>query len=187
MRLTSLTPVTATVRSSSAAVEARERLEGAPMASIEMAPPSAVSRVMPPVPALTSIPPAPVVAVRTMASETVSVEEIFTDEPVAEMSMSSPGAAPVARMSIPPADAVIARASGAVPEEDSRSVESVAPVSSIVKSSPSVPEVRVKSMSSTASKSNPPAVASMSSPAAAPVARDIDTAGGGDDSDRVGG
>ena len=54
----SVAPVTDIVRSSAAAVESNDKLDGAPIASIEIAPPSVVSSVIPPVPASTSIPPA---------------------------------------------------------------------------------------------------------------------------------
>jgi len=48
-----------------------------------------------------SIPPA--LALNTIASAAFSDEEIFTDEPVATMSISSLDAAPEAKISIPPA------------------------------------------------------------------------------------
>lgn len=90
-------------------------LVGAPALSIDNAP--VVSIAIPPVPALISTPPAPVSAVSLMASATSSVEVIFTDEPVATISISSPAAAPLAKISIPPAVALICNASAAVPAE----------------------------------------------------------------------
>ena len=53
IKLASKAPVTATVRSSASSVAARLKFDGAPMASIEIAPPSVVSRRIPPVPAST--------------------------------------------------------------------------------------------------------------------------------------
>ena len=107
-----------------------------PPASI-VTPPVPASISIPPVPASISIPPVPVVALSFIASLTVSVEEIFTDEPVATISISSPAAAPLAKISIPPAVALILTASAPVPVEDKRRLTSFAPVKEIVRSSAS--------------------------------------------------
>ena len=65
-----------------------------------------VSISTPLVPASILIPPADVFAISLIASACDSVEVIFTDEPVAVMFISSPAAAPVALISIPPELAV---------------------------------------------------------------------------------
>ena len=71
IREASFAPVTEIVRSSASAVDAREKLDGAPTASMEIAPPSAVSIATPPEPVSISIPPAAPEALITIASAAV--------------------------------------------------------------------------------------------------------------------
>ena len=54
IREESVAPARAIVRSSAAALDVRVKLDGAPIASIDTAPPSAVSRMKPPLPKLKS-------------------------------------------------------------------------------------------------------------------------------------
>ena len=70
--------------------------------------------------------PAVLSASSLIAPETPSVEVMFTEDPVAVMSMSSPAAAPVAKISIPPAVEVSAIESAAFSEV----VRSMLPVAS---------------------------------------------------------
>ena len=76
---------------------------------------------------------------------------MFTEDPVATISISSPAAAPLAKISIPPAVALMLTASAPVPAEDKRRLASFAPVTPMLKSSPSLFEARVMLLASTAS------------------------------------
>ena len=81
-----------------------------------------------------SIPPA--LALNTIASAAFSDEEIFTDEPVATMSISSLPAAPEAKISIPPALDSKTTALAAVPADDITSCCVPPPATDRVKSLP---------------------------------------------------
>ena len=74
----------------------------APVASRLIAP--VVSAIIPPVLESILIPPAAPLALIVIASASLSLDWMFTEEPVARISISSP-AEPVALISIPPADA----------------------------------------------------------------------------------
>ena len=107
-------------------------MEAPPALSILNGP--VVSTIIPRVPASISIPLPVPEAFNLIAAASSSVEVILTDEPVAVISISSPAAAPLAEISIPPAEAVICKASAPVPVDDITRLESVLPVSEKVKS-----------------------------------------------------
>ena len=162
-RLESFPPVTAIVKSSPSEVEAREKFDGAPIASMLIAPPSAVSIAIPPVPASISIPPSVLEALITTAvaasrSELSSIflatlksipsapltvticfpVTVFVSSPPIVSVLSTPTSRVLflsTLISIPPADAVSSRALAVeVPVEERMREESVAPVRETVKS-----------------------------------------------------
>ena len=104
-------------------------------------------------PAVTSIPPA--LAFNTIASVTFSDEEIFTEEPVATMSISSPPAAPDANISIPPAFDSNTTAFASVPAEDITNCCAPPPATDNVKSFPEPVTVTFESSVPSIDKATP--------------------------------
>ena len=134
-RLASCDPETPILKSSASPSADKVKFDATPEAPIVIAPLASTST--PPAPASISIPPMRSDALIFIALLVPSLEEIFTDEPVATISISSPAAAPLAKISIPPAVALILTASAPVPVEDKRRLTSFAPVKEIVRSSAS--------------------------------------------------
>src|SRR3990167_6190625 len=138
-----------------------------------------VSKSKPLVPASTSIPPATPLAFSLIACASDSVDVMFTEDPVAAISISSPADAPVAVISIPPALDVITIESAAFCDDAILTWPVVSKSKPLVPASTSIPPAALLAFSLIACASasvdvmlteEPVAVISISSPADAPVA-----------------